>query len=42
MQRVPDTVTENLITQIGLYFYKREVVADFPNLDMTWSNIGKD
>ena len=36
MQRVPDTVTENLITQIGLYFYKREVVADFPNLDMTW------
>ena len=36
MQREPDTVTDNLITQIGLYFYKREVVADFPNCDMTW------
>ena len=34
MQREPDTVTDNLITQIGLYFYKREVVADFPNCDM--------
>ena len=36
MQREPDTVTDNLITQLGLYFYKREVVADFPNCDMTW------
>mgnify|MGYP003153082192 FL=1 len=36
MQRVPDTVTDNLVTQIGMYFYKREVVADYPNLDMTW------
>ncbi len=36
MQRKPDTITDNLVTQIGLYFYKREVVADFPNCDMTW------
>jgi len=36
MERVPPTVTDNLITQIGMYFYKREVIHDFPNLDMTW------
>ena len=36
MERVPPTVTDNLVTQIGMYFYKREVVADFPNCDMTW------
>ena len=36
MERVPPTVTDNLVTQIGMYFYKRQVVADFPNLDMTW------
>ena len=36
MQRKPDAVTDNLITQIGMYFYKRNVIADFPNCDMTW------
>ena len=36
LQREPDTITDNLVTQIGMYFYKREVIADFPNLDMTW------
>jgi len=36
MERVPPTVTDNLVTQIGMYFYKREVIHDFPNLDMTW------
>ena len=36
LQREPDTITDNISTQIGMYFYKREVVADFPNLDMTW------
>ena len=36
LQREPDTITDNIITQIGMYFYRREVIADFPNLDMTW------
>ena len=36
MQREPDTVTDNLVTQVGMYFYKRHVIADFPNCDMTW------
>ena len=36
MQRTPDTITDNLVTHLGLYFYKRSVIADFPNLDMTW------
>ena len=36
LQREPDTITNNIITQIGMYFYKREVVKDFPNCDMTW------
>ncbi len=36
MQRKPDAVTDNLITQIGMYFYKRNVIEDFPNCDMTW------
>ena len=36
MERRPPEITDNLITQIGLYFYKREVVADFPNCDQTW------
>ena len=36
LQREPDTITDNLVSQIGMYFYKRSVIADFPNLDMTW------
>ena len=36
MERNVPTVTDNIITQVGMYFYKREVVADYPNLDMTW------
>tara|TARA_B100001175_G_C19505796_1_gene640784 strand:- start:847 stop:1563 length:717 start_codon:yes stop_codon:yes gene_type:complete len=36
LQREPDAVSSNLITQVGMYFYKREVVTDFPNCDMTW------
>ena len=36
LQRVPDTITEGLITQIGIYFYKRDVIVDFPKCDQTW------
>ncbi len=36
LQRVPDTITDGLITQIGMYFYKRDVIIDFPQCDQTW------
>ena len=36
MMRNVDIVTRNTITQLGLYFYRRDVICDFPNLDMTF------
>ena len=36
MQRKCDVICENIITQLGLYLYKIDVIKDFPNLDMTF------
>ena len=36
MQRECDVVCDNIIVQLGLYLYRREVIIDFPNLDMTF------
>ena len=36
MQRECDVICDNIITQLGLYLYKTEVIKDFPNLDMTF------
>ena len=36
MQRKCDVVCDNIITQLGLYFYRTDVIRDFPNLDMTF------
>jgi len=36
MQRSPDVVCDNITVQLGLYFYKRSVIVDFPNCDMTF------
>ena len=36
MQRECDVVCKNIITQLGLYLYKIDVIKDFPNLDMTF------
>ena len=36
MQRKPDVICANIITQLGLYFYRIDVIRDFPNLDMTF------
>tara|TARA_Y100001935_G_scaffold184083_1_gene152680 strand:- start:3166 stop:3870 length:705 start_codon:yes stop_codon:yes gene_type:complete len=36
MQRECDVICENIITQLGLYLYKIDVIKDFPNLDMTF------
>ena len=36
MQRKPDVICSNLTTQLGLYFYRINVIRDFPNLDMTF------
>ena len=36
MMRKVDIVTSNTVTQLGLYFYRRDVICDFPNLDMTF------
>ncbi len=36
LMRTPDIVTENTVVQIGYYFYKREVIEDYKNLDMTY------
>ena len=36
MQRTPDVICANIITQLGLYFYRINVIRDFPNLDMTF------
>ena len=36
MIRKPDILCDNVITQLGLYFYRRNVIVDFPNCDMTF------
>lgn len=36
MQRNPDVICSNLTVQLGLYFYRINVIRDFPNLDMTF------
>ena len=36
MVRQPDILCDNVITQLGLYFYRRNVIVDFPNCDMTF------
>lgn len=36
MMRTPDIITDNMITQLGIYMYRRNVICDFPNLDMTF------
>jgi 3-deoxy-manno-octulosonate cytidylyltransferase (CMP-KDO synthetase) len=36
MMRTPDIITDNTITQLGLYLYRLDVIRDFPNLDMTF------
>lgn len=36
MMRTPDIITDNMITQLGIYMYRRDVICDFPNLDMTF------
>ena len=36
MQRKCDVVCCNIVTQLGLYLYKIDVIKDFPNLDMTF------
>ena len=36
MVRKPDILCDNVITQLGLYFYRRNVIVDFPNCDMTF------
>jgi len=36
MQRSPDVVCDNITVQLGLYFYRRNVIVDFPNCDMTF------
>ena len=36
MMRNPDIICYNIQTQLGLYFYRLNVIQDFPNLDMTF------
>ena len=36
MQREPDVICDNLIAQVGLYFYRMNVIRDYPNCDMTY------
>ena len=36
LMRTPEVETDNIVPQLGMYFYKREVIADYPNLDMTF------
>lgn len=36
MQRKPDILCDNVTIQLGLYFYRRDVIVDFPNCDMTF------
>ena len=36
MQRKCDVICDNIVTQLGLYMYKKHVIVDFPNCDMTF------
>ena len=36
MVRKPDIICDNVTTQLGLYMYRRNVIVDFPNCDMTF------
>ena len=36
LMRIPEVITENVYPQLGYYFYKREVIDDFKNLDMSF------
>ena len=36
MQRKCDVICDNIITQLGLYMYKKNVIVDFPKCDMTF------
>ena len=36
MQRKCDVICDNIVTQLGLYMYKKSVIVDFPNCDMTF------
>jgi 3-deoxy-manno-octulosonate cytidylyltransferase (CMP-KDO synthetase) len=36
MQRTCDVICDNIVTQLGLYMYKKDVIVDFPNCDMTF------
>lgn len=36
LNRIPEVVTENVVPQLGYYFYKREVIDDYKNLDMSF------
>tara|TARA_R100000231_G_scaffold87920_1_gene66594 strand:+ start:1361 stop:2080 length:720 start_codon:yes stop_codon:yes gene_type:complete len=36
LMRIPEVVTDNVVPQLGYYFYKREVIEDYRNLDMTF------
>ena len=36
LNRTPEVVTENVYPQLGYYFYKREVIDDYKNLDMSF------
>ena len=36
MQRKCDVICDNVVTQLGLYMYKKDVIVDFPNCDMTF------
>ncbi len=36
MQRNCDVICDNVAVQLGLFLYKREVLIDFPNCDMTF------
>ena len=35
MQRQCDVICNNVVTQLGLYMYRRNVIVDFPNCDMS-------
>ena len=36
LMRIPEVITENVYPQLGYYFYKREVIDDYKNLDMSF------
>ena len=36
MVRTPDIICRNVVVQLGIYVYRKNVICDFPNLDMTF------